>query len=117
MYALVESGNVVSGILQTVNGGTTWTSRTEPADGDPGIPAADFSRTQAWYDLAIAVDPNNRDRLFVGGVDLFASSDGAGTWTQIAHWYGGFGFQYAHTDQHNIVFQNGSSTVAYFVND
>lgn len=117
MYALVESGNVVSGILQTVNGGTTWTSRTEPADGDPGIPAADFSRTQAWYDLAIAVDPNNRDRLFVGGVDLFASSDGAGTWTQIAHWYGGFGFQYAHADQHNIVFQNGSSTVAYFVND
>lgn len=117
VFALVENGNVVNGILRTTNAGTTWTARTEPADADPGVPAADFSRGQAWYDLAIAVDPNNRDRLFVGGIDLFVSADGAGTWTQISHWYGGFGFQYVHADQHNIVFQNGSSSVAYFVND
>nr|MBK9650371.1 PKD domain-containing protein [Bacteroidota bacterium] len=117
VYALVENGNVVNGILQTTNGGTSWTLRTEPADADPGIPATDFSRGQAWYDLTIAVDPNNRDRLFAGGIDLFLSADGAGTWTQVSHWYGGFGFQYTHADQHNIVFQNGSSSVAYFVND
>ncbi|MBK8150284.1 MAG: PKD domain-containing protein [Acidobacteria bacterium] len=117
VYALVELGTTVNGILRTTNGGTTWTSRTEPADADPGVPALDFSNGQGWYDLAITVDPNNRDILFVGGIDLFKSSDGAGTWTQIAHWYGGFGFQYVHADQHNIVFQNGSSTVAYFVND
>ena len=116
-YALIESGNAVAGIARTTDGGTTWTARTEPADADPGVGATDFSRGQAWYDLAIAVDPNNRDRLFTGGVDLFVSGDGAGTWTQVAHWYGGFGFQYAHADQHNIVFQNGSSSVAYFVND
>lgn len=117
VYAVSELGNVVNGILQTTNGGTTWIARTEPADFDPGIPAADFSNGQAWYDLSIAVDPNNRDRLFVGGIDLFVSADGAGTWTQIAHWYGGFGLQYVHADQHNVVFQNGSSTIAYFVND
>lgn len=117
VYAIVELGNTVNGILRTVDGGTTWTSRTEPADADPGVPAADFSNGQGWYDLSIAVDPNNRDRLFVGGIDLFVSADGAGTWSQIAHWYGGFGFQYVHADQHNVVFQPGSSTVAYFVND
>ncbi len=116
-YALVENANVVNGILRTTNGGTTWTSRTEPDDADPGIPAADFSRGQAWYDLTIAVDPNNRDALMVGGVDLFKSTNGAGTWTQIAHWYGGFGQQYVHADQHNIVYRNGSSTEVYFTND
>lgn len=117
VYALVELGNVVNGILRTTNAGTTWTSRTEPIDADPGMPATDFSNGQAWYDLAIAVDPNNRDRLYVGGIDLFVSGDGAGTWAQVSHWYGGFGFQYTHADQHNIVFQPGSSSVAYFVND
>lgn len=117
LYALVENANVVNGILRTTNGGTTWTSRTEPDDADTGIPAADFSRSQAWYDLAIAVDPNNKDVLMVGGIDLFKSTDGAGTWTQMSHWYGGFGSQYVHADQHNIVYRAGSSTEVYFVND
>ncbi|MBK7965821.1 MAG: hypothetical protein IPK10_11400 [Bacteroidetes bacterium] len=31
--------------------------------------------------------------------------------------YGGFTFQNVHADQHNIIFQNGSSSIAYFVND
>jgi PKD repeat protein len=117
VYAIVESGNVVNGILRTTNGGTTWTSRTEPVDADPGIPATDFSRDQAWYDLCLAVDPLNRDRLFVGGIDLFVSGDGAGTWAQVSHWYGGFGLQYVHADQHFIVFRPGNSATVYFGND
>ena len=117
VYALVENGNAVNGILRTIDAGTTWVSRTEPADADPGVPVADFSNGQAWYDLSIAVDPLNRDNLFVGGLDLFKSTDGAGTWSQIAHWYGGFSLPYAHADQHNIVFKPGSSSIAYFTND
>lgn len=117
VYAILENGNSVNGILRTINGGTNWVVRTEPADADPGVPTTDFSNGQAWYDLAVAVDPLNKDRLFVGGLDIFVSTDGAGTWSQVSHWYGGFGFQYAHADQHNIVFQNGSSSIAYFVND
>ncbi|MBL0095078.1 MAG: PKD domain-containing protein [Bacteroidetes bacterium] len=35
----------------------------------------------------------------------------------MSHWYGGFSLQNVHADQHNIVFQNGSSSVAYVVND
>ncbi|MEP7237158.1 MAG: PKD domain-containing protein [Ferruginibacter sp.] len=117
VYALIENSNVVAGILRSTNGGTSWISRTEPADADGGIPAADFSRGQAWYDLTIAVDPNTRDALFVGGVDIFRSADGAGTWSQTTHWYGGFGFQDVHADQHFILFKPGSSTIAYFSND
>ncbi|MBK7434752.1 MAG: PKD domain-containing protein [Chitinophagaceae bacterium] len=117
VYAVVEFGSGVNGILRTTNGGTTWTSRTEPADADPGCPAADFSNGQAWYNLTVAVDPLNRDAVFVGGLDIFKSTDGAGTWTQIGHWYGGFGFPYVHADNHFIVFKPGSSSVAYFTND
>lgn len=116
-YAILENGSAVNAIIRTTNGGTTWTSRTEPADADPGIPANDFSRGQAWYDLAIAISPTNRDRIFVGGIDIFASGDGGGTWTQLTHWYGGFGFPYAHADQHYITFQPGNGNIAYFGND
>ncbi len=116
-FALIENANVVNGIIRTVDGGTNWVARTEPADADGGIPATDFSRGQAWYDLTIAVDPNNKDVLMVGGVDIFKSTDGAATWTQIAHWYGGFGFTYAHADQHYILYKPGSSSIAYFTND
>jgi PKD repeat protein len=117
VYCVIENGNVAAGICRTTNGGTNWVNRTKPADADPGIGATDFSRGQAWYDLSIAVDPNNRDRMYVGGVDLFVTADGAGTWTQVAHWYGGFGFQYVHADQHIAIFQPGSSSICYFGND
>lgn len=117
VYALVEQGNVVNGILRTTNAGATWTTRTEPADADTGIPATDFSRQQAWYDLCIAVSPTNRDHVFVGGIDLFKSTDGCNTWQQIAHWYGGFGFQEVHADQHWIYFEPGNPDIIYFGND
>ena len=70
LYALVGNGSVVNGIVRSIDGGTNWTARFEPDDADSGVPATDFSRGQAWYDLAIEVDPNNRDVLYVGGIDL-----------------------------------------------
>ncbi|MFN0201249.1 MAG: PKD domain-containing protein [Bacteroidia bacterium] len=117
VYALIEQSSVVNGIIRTLDGGTTWTSRSEPNDADTGIADTDFSRGQAWFDLTIAVDPNNANVLMTGGINLFKSSDGANTWTQISHWYGGFGEQYVHADQHYIIYRPGSSTEVYFAND
>lgn len=117
LYALCENGGVLNGVIKTSDGGGTWTAATEPDDADTGIPNTDFTRGQAWYDLTLAVDPNNPLRLFVGGVDLFVTDDGAGTWTQVSHWYGGYGFPDVHADQHYILFKQGSSSEAYFGND
>lgn len=117
IYAVVEAGNQVSGILVSTNQGATWQVRNEPNDADPGISATDFSRNQAWYDLAIAVDPNDEEVIMVGGIDLFKSQNGGQTWTQISHWYGGFGYQDVHADQHIIIYEPGNSNVAYFGND
>jgi len=117
IYALVELGSQVNGILLSTNGGTSFATLSEPDDADTGIPATDFSRGQAWYDLTIAVAPSDPNTVFVGGVDLFKTSDAGATWTQVSHWYGGFGYQNVHADQHNIIFAPGSSQIAYFVND
>ena len=45
--------------------------------------------------------------LIVGGIDLFKSTNGATSWSQITHWYGGFSYDNVHADQHAIVYKPG----------
>lgn len=117
IYAVTQNTSYgVGGIYRSTDGGANWTTRTNPVDADGGI-GADFTRGQAWYDLTMAVDPNNENAVFIGGVDLFKSTNGCSSWQQISHWYGGFGFQEVHADQHAIVFEPGNSNVIYFGND
>ncbi len=122
VYAVIESGNVVDEIIRTTNKGINWSACTEPADADNGIPNSDFSRGQAWYDLIAAVDPNNRESLIVGGVDLFRSTNGGSSWDQISKWSNNnnlfsLNCSMVHADQHAIEFRPGSSGTVIFGND
>lgn len=121
-YALIEVSGKLDDIIRTRNHGTTWFSRSEPEDADNGIPDEDFTRGQAWYDLVIAVDPNNENILIAGGIDLFRSTDGAGTWTQISKWSNNNNLRnlscpFVHADQHAIIFKDNSSNTCLFGND
>jgi hypothetical protein len=115
LYALFHNSNSNNclGIYTSVDTGSTWTQVGNPS----AFGMSNFARGQAWYDLIAAVDPNNDSRVFIGGIDVLVSNNAGTSWTQITQWYGGGGFPYIHADQHGIVFQNGSSSVAYFVND
>lgn len=106
----------ILGIYKTNNGGTLFTTCTLPVDNDPLI-GTDYTRGQAWYDLICAVDPNNANILWVGGIDLFKSTNGGTAWVQQTHWTGSYGHQYVHADQHQILFSPGSSSIIYFGND
>jgi len=117
VYAAFEAGNVMNAFKRTTNDGGAWTTMSEPADADGGIPNGDFTRGQAWYDLTLDVDPNNREVVMIGGVDIFKSPDGGASWAQTTHWYGGFGSQNIHADQHAIVYKPGSSNEIIFGND
>jgi photosystem II stability/assembly factor-like uncharacterized protein len=60
---------------------------------------------QGWYDNIIAVDPVNPDRVWAGGIDLFRSDDGGSNWGLASYWWiNPRQPQYAHADQHLIVF-------------
>ena len=85
-------------------------------DADAGI-TNEITRGQYWYDMSIAVDPNNEAVVFVGGVDLFKTSNSGSTWQQVSHWYGGYTFQNVHADQHIAIYEPGNSNVIYFGND
>ena len=78
----------------------------------------EFTRGQAWYDLIAAVDPNDPDRVFIGGVDPLVSDDVGATWTQIAQWHTCCtALQVVHADHHEILFLPGDSDVMYWGND
>jgi hypothetical protein len=107
VYVLSEIPNSVA-IVKTINSFNTITNLSLPIDADSGIPATDFTRGQAFYDLLIATDPINDEVIYLGGIDLFKSTNGGTSYSQFSHWYGGFGYQDVHADQHGIAFGNGT---------
>ncbi|MCB2409206.1 T9SS type A sorting domain-containing protein [Hymenobacter lucidus] len=124
LYALYcGTDYTLYGIYRTSDGGNTWQSLPEPDDADTGIAASDFTRGQGWYDLSIGVSPTDPNTVFIGGIDIFKTSNGGAAtassvvWQQTTHWYGGFGFQNVHADQHAVAFAPGSGSIVYFGND
>lgn len=115
MYALLQdqSTNGVKYIAKTENGGIDW----EMIDPPSAHGMDNFARNQAWYDLSIAVDPNDSERLFIGGIDVLLSDDGGESWTQISQWFGHESFQYVHADQHLVLFHEDDSDVVLYAND
>ena len=108
VYVLAEIPNSVA-IVKTLNSFNSVTNLTLPIDADTGIPSTDFTRGQAFYDLLIAADPVNDEVIYLGGIDLFKSTNGGASYIQLSHWYGGFGYQDVHADQHGLAFGNGAS--------
>lgn len=122
VYALIENQNQIHEIKKTTNGGSSWTSLSEPNDDDLGIPSTDFSRGQAWYDLIAAVDPNDPNKVIVGAINAHMSTNGGTSWSQISKWsnnsnMGSQPYSYIHADHHNIVFKPGSSSEVIFGTD
>ena len=86
IYAMtvgVDEGSY--GIYKSTNAGTTWTYI------NPGVnmlEGGDGSSTggQGTYDLGFAVNRTNKNIVYVGGVNIWASSDGANTFDPVSHW-------------------------------
>lgn len=122
VYAIIEDSSEVKELVRTTNAGSSWSSLSMPNDADNGIPASDFSRGQAGYDLISAVHPTDRDEVIVGAIDLFRSANGGSSWTQISKWSNNPGLHlldcpYVHADQHQIVFRPGHNDEVVFGTD
>lgn len=98
-----------------------------PNDADDGIPANDFTRGQAFYDLVIEVDPSNDQTLYAGGIDLFQSFNGGllgnpSSWQQISKWsnnnnLAALNIPLVHADQHAVVFAPNNPNIKLYGND
>ncbi len=116
IYVLAELNSTTNPvtILKTVDGFANVTTVNLPAGSS--TPANDFTRGQAFYDLLLEVDPSNDQIVYVGGIDLFKSTDGTTTWNQFSDWTGS-SYQNVHSDQHALTFAKNASNRILFGND
>jgi photosystem II stability/assembly factor-like uncharacterized protein len=71
-----------------------------------------------WYVNVIAVDPGDPDRVWAGGVDIFRSDDGGESWRPASYWWADENNpNYAHADQHALVFDPRNRLTLYLLND
>lgn len=118
VYALISSGFVNTDgfmkfycnyIARSDNKGVAWSTKTLPSDVSSGTNFA----TIAWHALSAAVCPTNPNELYVGGLDVFKTTDGGNTWlSRLSDWYlmyQGGGDRYVHADIHTFVYKPGSA--------
>ncbi len=120
IYAAIASGSdtetvesfrkwVCNHIIRSDNKGTTWTEKNIPEDNWAYL---------AWHALVMKVDPNNANNLYAGGLDLYKSTDEAGSWNHISLWYANESDgNYVHADQHKIAYKPGNSDEMIFATD
>jgi hypothetical protein len=94
LYALPSNASwQVPTIFKSTDGGANWAATsTTPS----------FTSGQAWFCMAVAVDPNNPDNVIVGSLDCYRSTNGGSTWSKISNWVGTAG-QYVHADQQSMI--------------
>ena len=103
----------------------TWSNRSAnlPDIAGNNLSGSDPLSVQGGYDMEVAIKPDNPDIVFVGGTNLYRSTDGFNTNTNTA-WIGGYntGFTYSqypnsHADIHRLVFNPSNVNEAICGND
>ncbi len=86
IYAMtVDAGEGSYGIYKSTNAGVSWSyinpgvNMLEGGDGTSG-------GGQGTYDLGFTVNRSNKNIVYVGGVNVWASTDGANTFDPVSHW-------------------------------
>ncbi len=83
--ATVDTLGGLFGIYKSTNAGVSWQkvyNSSNVLEGGQGTSQG----AQGNYDLGFSVDPANKDYVYIGGVNLWGSNDGAQTFSPIAQW-------------------------------
>ncbi|HEV7473082.1 MAG TPA: hypothetical protein VGN90_03470, partial [Pyrinomonadaceae bacterium] len=114
------------GVWSSTDAGTSWSFMTGSAgaslatcagSGAGSSSAGSGDYPQNWYDQAVAVDPNNPDRLFVSTFDVWLATRTGTTFYDVTCGYTNVSPKPVHVDQHALAFVPGSSSQLLLGND
>jgi trimeric autotransporter adhesin len=102
---LAEQGNILYGVTivsgnldsayKSTDGGATWTKQNIAAF------STSIMNGQGWYNLTLAINPNNSTEFIVGGLDAYKfTASGTATPTRLTYWV--TTTPYVHADHHFI---------------
>jgi photosystem II stability/assembly factor-like uncharacterized protein len=83
LYAFIDrkiGNSIVATVFKTTNGGLNWQQTNDAA-------LQDINSTFGWYFGQIRVDPQNDNRIWALGVELYRSDNGGNSYTQLAGYY------------------------------
>jgi len=113
VYAVMQDNSSPldeSPVYKSTDGGTSFTrvftSTTNSLLGY-NCDGSDVTSSQAGYDLTISADPTDANIVFVGGINVWKSTDGGSTWQINTHWSStcSGAVSTVHADQHYLAFQ------------
>jgi hypothetical protein len=103
VYVLASSStnSGLQGFYKSINGGTAFTQMTTTLNLLGWATGGTDTGGQGWYDLCIAASPLNKDEVVTGGVNVWRTTNGGGSWAIYGHWTGS-GAPFTHADQHDL---------------
>ncbi len=114
-----SNGNLLKGVYQSVDGGTTFTQIAPTQISDQSVNWSPV--TQGNYALAIGVSPSNENNVFIGGLDCYKyqlQSTGSYGWNKITRWtYPTWYSLYTHADIHSFIFNPANSDMMFVGSD
>ena len=85
------------GLFKSIDGGDTFTETSNTVD--------IFESSQAWFDLALEVAPDDENELYIGCLNIWRSSNGGNSFTRLNQWFRNDA-AYSHADIHTLKFFN-----------
>ncbi|MGB0402879.1 MAG: PKD domain-containing protein [Salibacteraceae bacterium] len=112
VYIVQCSQRAFAGMMLSTDTGKTFTTQSTSPNIMDWSTNGSGTGGQAWYDLDIAVDPKNKAHIYVGGVNVFKSTNSGKNWSINSHWTGSGGVPAVHADHH--VFEwSADGTILY----
>jgi photosystem II stability/assembly factor-like uncharacterized protein len=104
------NGSQMIGIYRSLDNGVTWSGITPEGE--------NHYASQGWYDMALAVKPDNAQTVLSSGLDTYRSTNAGNAWSHITFWNNDQGSsRYVHADHHEIVFHPVNLSEVWEVTD